>query len=543
MVQLPNWLKDKSTREIISWVGGGVALIVCAGWAVYTHYDTAENNASSPQVTATAASGGVAVGGDIGSGGVAVGTMTGGSISTGPSDEHLRRVVAETLAQETSKDARIAELSRALDIRDTAIVTFFRTLEEKQVPPERWPEKLAEIAERFKQSQAQFTTVPEDPPEIAQLRADAKSALDKGDLDEADALLAQVIAAQYAAAAATAAQRGTIALTRLRYTEAAAHFAAAAGRVPDGNEDQRLVYLSQEAKALYLQGDQLGDNTALVDAIERLEVMLELRPRDLAPLEWASTQNSLGIVLSKLGEREPGTQRQEAAVTAYRNALEEWSRECYPMQWAAAQNNLGIALSISGEREPGTGRLQEAESAFRAALEEWTRDLAPDKRCLAQINLGGVLTRLGSLERDIKRLEEAVSLYQEALQACKRDEMPLEWALIQANLAGALLCWGEQEPGTVRLDEAVTASRAALEVRTRDGHPYLWAKTQLNLAGALLHLGNRRRDLRSLIEAREAVAGAREVAMEVGHVQWLARLELSLRMIEAAIADLEVKAP
>ena len=50
-----------------------------------------------------------------------------------------------------------------------------------------------------------------------------------------------------------------------------------------------------------------------------------------------------------------------------------------PLDWATTQNNLGVALATLGERESGTARLEEAVAAFRAALEEWTRDRI---RCL-----------------------------------------------------------------------------------------------------------------------------------------------------------------
>jgi hypothetical protein len=35
----------------------------------------------------------------------------------------------------------------------------------------------------------------------------------------------------------------------------------------------------------------------------------------------------------------------------------EWTRERVPLQWATTQNNLGIALRILGEGESGTARL------------------------------------------------------------------------------------------------------------------------------------------------------------------------------------------
>ncbi|QLH41081.1 MAG: tetratricopeptide repeat protein [Defluviicoccus sp.] len=47
------------------------------------------------------------------------------------------------------------------------------------------------------------------------------------------------------------------------------------------------------------------------------------------------------------------------------------------MDWAATQNNLGIALATLGERESDTARLEDAVAAYRAALREFTRERVP----------------------------------------------------------------------------------------------------------------------------------------------------------------------
>ena len=169
---------------------------------------------------------------------------------------------------------------------------------------------------------------PDTPPEIARLKQDARSALDAGDLQRADDLLRQVLAEEDRAieqrrleAAATAAQRGEIAMTRLRYSEAAGHFAGAAARVPEDHGAVRFGYLHAEADALYRQGEEFGDNAALQSAIERCRTLLSLRPREEAPLDWAMTQNNLGVALWTQGTRttgETGTQLLADAASAYR---------------------------------------------------------------------------------------------------------------------------------------------------------------------------------------------------------------------------------
>ena len=89
-------------------------------------------------------------------------------------------------------------------------------------------------------------------------------------------------------------------------------------------------------------------------AIERYRQILVLRPRGRVPLEWAATQNDLGIALSTLGKRESGTERLEQAVAAFRLALHELTRERAPLDWARTQNNLGTVLWTLHGRESGT---------------------------------------------------------------------------------------------------------------------------------------------------------------------------------------------
>ena len=283
------------------------------------------------------------------------------------------------------------------------------------MPSEQQPARLVEIAAQFRQLRAQVAALPGDAPEAARLKDAAHAALDAGRLQQADDLLAQVEAAQDAELdrqqreierqqmerAATAAQRAGIALTQLRYQEAAEHFAAAAKRVPAQHEEQALAYLDQEADALYRQGDEFGDNAALADAIDRYRALLTQRPRDRVPLDWAKTQNQLGLALAVLGERESGTARLEEAVEAYRAALQVRTREQMPLPWGITQNNLGLALIGLGTREGSTARLEEAVDAFEGALEAFeaakasyfvsgTRDaLAFARVRLAQARLAG----------------------------------------------------------------------------------------------------------------------------------------------------------
>jgi tetratricopeptide (TPR) repeat protein len=206
----------------------------------------------------------------------------------------------------------------------------------------------------------------------------------------------------------------------------------------------------------------------------------------------AMTQNNLGNALSRLGDREEGTERLEEAVDAYRAALQVYTREALPLDWAMTQNNLGSALSGLGEREEGTERLEEAVDAYRAALQVYTREALPLNWAMTQNNLGNALSRLGDREEGTERLEEAVDAYRAALQVRTREALPLDWATTHNNLGNALWSLGEREEGTERLEEAVDAYRAALEVFRAAGTDYYVAVASGNLERTEALIASRR---------------------------------------------------
>jgi tetratricopeptide (TPR) repeat protein len=248
------------------------------------------------------------------------GSVTGSTVIIGIPQEKVDELVrdAKRPLEELTTQQRenIALLKEKLDLNVSQVRAALGILGENDIPPERLAAKLVEIAERFKDLQATASAQPGDDPKIAALKTDAQKAIHAGDLVKADALLANVETEQRRAldrlavdAAETSARRGEIALTRLRYAEAATHFANAAAVFPPNSaqEDKRIGYLGREASALYLRGSEYGDNAALRSAIERRRQLIELNPRERVPLEWAATHNNLGIALWSLGERESGT--------------------------------------------------------------------------------------------------------------------------------------------------------------------------------------------------------------------------------------------
>src|SRR5580704_1968923 len=243
----------------------------------------------------------------------------------------------------------IVDLGKSLGVTQGATLTMLRILGQGDVPLERLPQKLAEVANQYKKFEAQLAALNPQNPMARDLVEQAQAEIKAGNADsliKAHQLLgrakqAQIAAAQQALqllqqaqaahdeqliqAAASSAAEGDLARTELHYLQAAELFKEAANLVPavSAYDDKRTGYLQREADALYQQGDEFGDNSALRPAIERYERLLELQPRARVPLQWAATQMNLGNALLRLGERESETARLEEALAAYRAALEE----------------------------------------------------------------------------------------------------------------------------------------------------------------------------------------------------------------------------
>jgi tetratricopeptide (TPR) repeat protein len=468
--------------------------------------------------------------GGVGAGG----SMTGNNITTnhGPTPEQIAAIFAGVRDLSPASEAQAAAalygtLSRA------ALSSFFVILREQEVPPEQLPAKLAEIAQRHREVLERLDALQLDSPDDPQRLSDARAAIEQGEYDRADQLLATIEEEQAAAhakaqananvlarrQAATRAERARLSALRQDYLAAADHFLAAANLLPAGDTGERGNRLVDSADALRRHGDERGDNDALRRAIARYREALP--PRDRHPALWGRIQNNLGTALGALGERESGTGRLTEAVEAFRNALRECPQERVPLEWASTQNNLGNALRALGERESGTGLLTEAVDAYRNALRERTQARVPLDWAMTQNNLGSALARLGERESGTGRLTQAVEAFQNALRERTQARVPLDWAMTQNNLGNALQTLGERESGTGRLTQAVEAFQNALRERTQERLPLAWAMTQNNLGNALARLGERESGTGRLTEAVEAYRNAlRERTQERLPLAW-----------------------
>ena len=274
----------------------------------------------------------------------------------------------------TSAGTTVENVRQTLDLTNGQIRAAFEILGETNISSEQLASKLVEIAPKFKELQSIAAAQPGDTPEIIALKEQAEAATKAGELDRADALLAEIDDKQAEAQdvlavnrAATLASRGDLALdacaiwmrrstSRMRRTRSRQARALSA----------RRDYLQREASALHQQGDEFGDNAALRRCDRTMIGACWNRLLDRIAARLGGDCSTSRQCLLLLGEREGDTGRLEEAVAAFRAALEERTRERVPLDWAATQNNLGVALGRS--------------ASARAARRGWRKRLPPSVR-------------------------------------------------------------------------------------------------------------------------------------------------------------------
>jgi tetratricopeptide (TPR) repeat protein/pimeloyl-ACP methyl ester carboxylesterase len=369
----------------------------------------------------------------------------------------------------------IAMLQRDKGIPRAALVGHLVRLGARNdIPDEEIPKFLERFADEFPTIREQLQRITNDDPEVAAVRRQAAELLDAGNLDGAKVLLAmtrcrisELRQERSHEEASLLGDEARIDRLQLNYRTAASKFAEAAA-VLAFDVEAAFRYLVERGNALHSQGDEFGDNPALMEAIAVWSRAVEARPRTVSPLDWAMAQNNRGRALSTLGERESGPARLEEAVVAYREALKERTRERVPLDWAQTQNNLGLALQALGERESATAKLEEAVIAYCEALKERTRERVPLDWARSQNNLGNALWRLGERESGTTKLEEAVAAHREALKERARERVPLDWARSVGDEGVALMVLAERLGDAAMAETALGQVAKAFETM-RDG--------------------------------------------------------------------------
>ncbi len=205
---------------------------------------------------------------------------------------------------------------RKLAVTDAALASFFKILEEPQVPLGDLDSKLREFACRYQEFKLRLQVPSSDDPEVNRLKKQAEQAFDDGRFSEADTLLNQAkehdraavatlkasLAEQQAALekrqlseAESCVEQADLQRLQYRYEKAAQYWQEAAAALPEGYEWERAEYIGAAGYDLYCIA-------YYAEALSFLEQSLSIY-RDIGDLNSeAKLLNNISLIHEAQGE-------------------------------------------------------------------------------------------------------------------------------------------------------------------------------------------------------------------------------------------------
>ena len=198
-------------------------------------------------------------------------------------------------------------------------------------------------------------------------------------------------------------------------------------------------------RILVVLGEFQGSRKKLEQAVRLFQAARNKLNRDKFLDIWFAIQNNLGNALASLGKLERDTQPLENAVDIFRTASKVISHNGRPLpwqklQWAKTQNHLGLTLALLGELkglEEGMEHLEKAAIVLEAALGKVSREETPLTWAAIQDSYGFVLTLLGEQKRNKALLEQAVTRLRTAHALLVEIKASLYVSVVTRNLRRA----------------------------------------------------------------------------------------------------------
>jgi tetratricopeptide (TPR) repeat protein len=345
-------------------------------------------------------------------------------------------------------------LREEFGVTDWALKSFFKILEQQQVPRADLDSTLRDIAKRYKALQEQLRAFTSDDPVVLALKQDASKALEAGDFAQAEELLNKASAKDLESArqlqetatkrrlsaAASKAENGLLKWTQLAYAEAATYYREAAEIVPKGSDDILAMYLHASGIALF----QAGNYTMAEPLVQKA---LAIREQALGPEHPEVAQS-----LTRLATIYYTQRRYTEAEPLFLRALAIQGKWLTPERLSSmlALNQLVTAyrardfilsltqLAILYEAQ---GRYAEAEPLFLQVLTITEKMLGPEHP-----NVASSLNQLAELYRVQGRYAEAELLFLRALAIGEQARGP-EQLYVISNSNRQAFAIGEQARG------------------------------------------------------------------------------------------------
>ena len=421
---------------------------------------------------------------------VGVGSMSGGSIFIGLTEQSARKLADD--AGRRTAEVVVRDLKReraALEARGDArsdirvIETFLVTVVGKKVPRQDWPEAFGQLARQWVELGERLgaASSPDSPEQIKRLIRRAQEAWRVGSLGEADALLAQATQVasdtqrRYIAQVQTMqwqlatllASRANVALTRLEWTQGASMMEEAFAAQPSSPSLAAWGWLISAGEAWQIAGDT---RKALRVNGQALQVAFQETSKVPLDYEW---RRSLALSHENVGRI---NQQQGALGAAYNNY-----RAALSIRLALLQENRNVRalreMSIShesfGQIETARGHLREALLSFQKSADlradalrvAPTDPVALRDLSIAHSNVGQTLLAMGRLSLAQKQFLAAAQI-REKLFASNQASLEAQSDLGMSNgeTGEVLAAAGELESAKLNYELAFATAKRITEI-------------------------------------------------------------------------------
>ncbi|MCI5157414.1 MAG: tetratricopeptide repeat protein, partial [Candidatus Electrothrix sp. AUS1_2] len=204
---------------------------------------------------------------------------------------------------------RYEQIKKDLDVTDALLISFFKILEQGNIPREDWGVRLPEIAFRYKDLLQRFEAVTSDDPQVKALKEQAGQAIEHGEYDRVDMLLAQAKERDRAAVArleASLAEQQTT-LEKRQLSEAASCVEQAKLQRLQYRHEKSAQYLQEAAAALperykTARADYLGGAGNDLNNIARYAEALSLYEQSLSIFRAIGNWKGEGMMLNNISQ-------------------------------------------------------------------------------------------------------------------------------------------------------------------------------------------------------------------------------------------------
>ena len=388
-------ISNENNQRTWKFIGGGIAAVVPAVWAVYLYLDSSPTvQPTKPGQTVTATSGGVAAGGNV--------TATsGGIVNTGSNNTFNIGITLEQYEaglkrreQEIRAEA-LAELAQPNGADKARIAFLEKKLAAAEAKLQNPEQSFAETNRTFAGANNALEKFKGDVP--ADQLAQAKQALQKGDAGPAKALFGKAVQSGKQQAAEAAFQLGELANDRIDYATAYQHYLEAARLQPEN-----AAYLDKAGLITLTMG-------RYEEALPFLMKALAIREKSLGPedLDVATSLNNLGELYREQGQY-------GKAEPLYQRSLKIREKSLGPEDPAVATSLNNLALLYLTQ-----GQYAKAEPLYQRSLEIWEKSLGPEDPAVATS-----LNNLAVLYRTQGQYAKAEPLYQRSLKIWEKSLRP-----------------------------------------------------------------------------------------------------------------------